>query len=190
MRAKKEKTRIKSRYDELPPEMQQLIDTKLADPNNSYTSIAEDIKKHGFEISRSSIGRLALRRNEENKAVTMRLKMAKEQARVAIEMSKSDDVIGYMKGIINIAMNDFTNRILTASPEDYDEIKISQVYIMFSRLVRDMTNIARYEYTKDKGFSNANEVFRELAEKYFGDNPEIRDIMIAKIEEEARKQIQ
>lgn len=190
MRSKKQKTRVKSRYDELPPEMQQLIDTKLADPNNSYTSIAEDIKKQGFEISRSSIGRLALRRNEENQAVTMRLKIAKEQARVAAEMSKGDDVIGYMKGIINIAMNELTNRLLTAATEEYDEVRIGEVYMMFSRLIRDMTNIARYEYTKDKGFESAYETFKELTEKYFGDDPQFKEKLLAKVEEEARKQIQ
>ena len=55
------KNRIKSRVDELPPEAREMLNTLLADVNWTYAEISAEMLKKGWEISRQSIGRYALR---------------------------------------------------------------------------------------------------------------------------------
>ena len=59
----RERNRIKSRVDELPDEIRAQLDTMLADVNYTYQDIADTITDLGYEISRSAVGRYAMRHN-------------------------------------------------------------------------------------------------------------------------------
>ena len=80
MGKQRERNRIKSRVDELPPEAREALDRMLADVTNTYQEIAEHMAAQGWDISRSSIGRYALRQN----AVARRLRESREQMEALI----------------------------------------------------------------------------------------------------------
>ena len=89
MGKQRERNRIKSRVDELPQDARELLDKMLADVTNTYAEIAEAMGARGWEISKSSIGRYAMRQN----AVARRLKESREQMVALInEVKDNNDV--------------------------------------------------------------------------------------------------
>ena len=177
---KKQKTRVHSRYDSLPEDIRELIDDRLRDPAITYLEIAEEVEAKGYAISRSSIGRLAIARNNRNQALNMRLAIAREQAKVASSYSNGDTT-AYAKGVLNIVMTEITNRILSASSEEYDVMGMEKVLEATSRIIRDMTSLAKFEFSFDKGKGVALKEFEGLLDKYMADNPELREQILEKV---------
>lgn len=75
MAKKRTKTRITSKIDELPEELKNRVDILLMDTSNTYQYISEILKSEGYAISKSSVGRYAMRSN----TAMQRLLEAKEQ---------------------------------------------------------------------------------------------------------------
>ena len=63
MAKKRTKTRITSKIDELPVEVKTQVDVMLTDPGTTYYNIAEWLVSMGFKVSKSSVGRYAMRSN-------------------------------------------------------------------------------------------------------------------------------
>lgn len=182
-RRKKTKTRVYSRYDMLPGIVQELIDERLRNPAITYLDIVVEVAGLGYEISRSSIGRHALSRYKNNQALTLRLEIAKEQARIAADMAKDTSVAGYAKGAINIVMAEVVNRVLSADSTEYDNMDMTDVLKSISRLVKDMTGLAKFELAQDKGKKAAMAEMEALVEQYLGDDPELKERILSKVTE-------
>ena len=58
------KTRVSRKIDELPPEIKERVDVMLADTRNTYWDVSGYLKDQGFEISKSAVGRYAMRSNK------------------------------------------------------------------------------------------------------------------------------
>lgn len=80
------KNRVKSRVNELPDDIKKSLDEMLLDVNYTYTEIAEEITQKGYPISKSSIGRYALRQNK----AAQRLKEACETTKTLVESVKEN----------------------------------------------------------------------------------------------------
>lgn len=52
-----------SKVDELPEDIRIKVDFLLADTKNSYEDISQFLKEQGYIVSKSSVGRYALRSN-------------------------------------------------------------------------------------------------------------------------------
>lgn len=61
MGRQRKKTRVTSSVDRLPESVRQKVDAMLADTSNTYLEISLWLMEQGFEVSKSSIGRYALR---------------------------------------------------------------------------------------------------------------------------------
>ena len=59
----RKKNRISSKIDELPSEIKGQVDVMLSDTSNSYQDVSGWLKEKGYEISKSSVGRYAVRSN-------------------------------------------------------------------------------------------------------------------------------
>lgn len=177
------KTRVYSRYDSLPAMIRELIDERINNPMITYQDIAIEVNELGYEISKSSIGRHALLRHKNNQALKLRIEVAKEQARIATEMTKDTGVAGYAKGAINIVMAEVVNRVLSADVTEYDDMDMGEVLKAMSRLVKDMTQLAQFELNQDKGKKAALAELEALVENYLGDEPELKDKIMAKVME-------
>ena len=80
------KNRIKSRVDELPPEAREMLNSMLADVTYTYVQISEAMAAKGWEISRQSVGRYALRQN----AVANRLMDVREQTTALLAVARTN----------------------------------------------------------------------------------------------------
>ena len=58
------RTRVASTVDKLPDELRGQLDIKLADTTNTYADLAVWLKDEGYPISKSAIGRYAIRSSQ------------------------------------------------------------------------------------------------------------------------------
>lgn len=65
----------------MPDHVRDYLDSKITDVNVTYEEIAEEITNMGYPISKSSIGRYAMRQNSAAK----RLKEAYEKTKVLVK---------------------------------------------------------------------------------------------------------
>ena len=60
-KGERRRTRISSTIDKLPDDIKGQLDVRLADTSNTYEELAAWLKAEGYEISKSAIGRYAIR---------------------------------------------------------------------------------------------------------------------------------
>ena len=106
----RERNRIKSRVDELPDEIRAQLDTMLADVNYTYQDIADTITDLGYEISRSAVGRYAMRHN----SAARRLKEASEQTTALLQFIRENQDVESTELASAIMIDGLTRRIATA----------------------------------------------------------------------------
>ena len=61
MAKKRNRTRVSSKLDEIPEDLRLKVDVMLADTSNTYEYISQYLKEEGYDISKSSVGRYAMR---------------------------------------------------------------------------------------------------------------------------------
>ena len=109
----RERNRIKSRVDELPDEIRAQLDTMLADVNYTYQDIADTITDLGYEISRSAVGRYAMRHN----SAARRLKEASEQTTALLQFIRENQDVESTELASAIMIDGLTRRIATADED-------------------------------------------------------------------------
>lgn len=125
------KSRVRSRVDELPEEARELLDSMLADVNNTYVEISDTLTKKGWEISQYSIGRYALRHNK----AAERLMAAREQTNALLQIMRDNNDIEASELGTSILIDGLVKRLATAQ-EEFDEMpldKVAKVLIMSQR---------------------------------------------------------
>lgn len=115
------KNRIKSRVDELPPEAREMLNSMLADVNYTYIQIADAMTCKGWEISRQSIGRYALRQN----AVAKRLMDVREQTTALLAASRNNQDVEMSELGTSLLLEGLIQKIATAQ-EEFDELPIEK----------------------------------------------------------------
>ena len=75
--AERRRTRISSKITQLPEEVKEQLDELLLDTSNTYEEIAEWLKAEGYEISKSAVGRYAIRANQATQRVVETLEKTK-----------------------------------------------------------------------------------------------------------------
>lgn len=131
MGKQRSKKRVTSKIDELPEEVRLRVDFLLADPKNSYEEIAQELKLQGYAISKSSIGRYALRTN----TALQRLMEAQQQTNKLVEAIKENPDADYTEAAIMLAMNGLVNRMATAE-EEFDSMPLDKAGRLIASLSR------------------------------------------------------
>ncbi len=132
------KQRISSKIDELPEELRVRVDVLLADTSNTYESISAFLKEEGYEISKSSVGRYALRTQK----TMQRLLEAQAQTDRLIQVMKENPEEDYTEAAIMMTMNGLVNRMATAE-EEWDRMPLDKA----GRLI---ASLSRTKVYKDK----------------------------------------
>lgn len=132
------KNRIKSRVDELPPEARETLNNMLADVKYTYVQIADEMAHKGWEISRQSIGRYALRQN----AVAKRLMDAREQTTALLAVARTNQDVESTELTTSILIDGLTQRIATAQ-EEFDEMPLEKAAKLVVALQRSAVYKAR-----------------------------------------------
>lgn len=110
--SKKERrrTRVSSTIDKLPDDIKGQLDAKLTDTANTYEELSAWLKEQGYEISKSAIGRYAIRSNRAAQRVAETLQRTQAIAQ-AVEAHPDLD---YTKAASMVLMDGLMQRVSTA----------------------------------------------------------------------------
>ena len=180
------KSRVRSRVDELPDEARDLLNSMLADVNYTYVDIADALTKKGWEISRQSIGRYALRQN----AVAKRLLEAREQTTALLQVARQNQDIESTELATSIFIDGLTRRIATAN-EDFDELPIEKAGKLLVQLQRSAVYKARMRSTRAQACRDVESNILARIREQIQDDPDlvlrISTIVTAAAIEEAKR---
>lgn len=130
---KRERTRIKSRVDEIPEDARQRLDEMLSDVNLSYQDISDAMKTGGCEISKSAIGRYAMRTNK----AAARLQSAAAQTKILLEALKDHQGLEVSDIATTLVMDGVIQELATAGAEDYSAIPLPKLIEIAQRQERN-----------------------------------------------------
>lgn len=148
------KQRITSKIDELPNELHSKIDVMLSDTSNSYEYISQYLKEKGYKISKSSVGRYAIRTNR----TMQRLLEAQTQTERLIQVVKENPETDYTEAAILLTMNGLLNKVATAE-EEWDEMSLDKA----GRLIASLSRTKVYkDRVKQEMRKKADIAFREM----------------------------
>lgn len=180
----RERSRIKSRVDELPNEIQELLNKRLADVNFSYVTISEELTELGYPISKSSIGRYAIRHG----GAAKRLKESAEKIRALAEVVKDNRDIEASEVAGSIMMDMLIERLATAQ-EEMDDMPLEKVGKLVVALQRSAVFKAKFKLEYDRGFGDAFKSLKKALADELQKEPELLQKMLEladKVEEERK----
>lgn len=136
--SKKERrrTRVSSTIDKLPDDIKGQLDLKLTDTANTYEELSLWLKEQGHEISKSAIGRYAIRSNQAAQRVAETLQRTQAIAQ-AVEQHPDLD---YTKAASMVLMDGLMQRVSTAEG-DFQEMPLDKA----GRLIASLSRNATYE---------------------------------------------
>lgn len=130
------RTRISSTIDKLPDDIKTELDIRLADTANTYEELSAWLKAEGFEISKSAIGRYAIRSTQAAQRVAETLQRTQAIAQ-AVEAHPDLD---YTKAASMVLMDGLMQRVSTAE-DDFAEMPLDKA----GRLIASLSRNATYE---------------------------------------------
>lgn len=138
MGKERKRSRIRCKIDELPEEIQQRVNTMISDTKYTYLEISQFLKENGYDISKSSVGRYAIRTNN----ATQRLLEAQQQAKALASVVKNNPDIDYTEATMQMLMGGLTEKLATAQ-EEFDAMPLDKA----GRLI---VALSRTKVYKDK----------------------------------------
>ncbi len=138
MGKERSRTRINSKIDALPDEIREQIDDMIIDTNNTYQEIADWVTGQGYEVSKSSVGRYAIRTT----GATQRLIEAQKQTEALVGVIKKNPDIDYTDAGLMMLMDGLVKKLSTAE-EEFDNMPLDKA----GRLI---TAISRTKAYKDR----------------------------------------
>lgn len=132
------RTRINSKVDSLPDDIRAKVDEMLVDTSNTYQEIADWVKSQGHDVSKSSVGRYAMRTT----AATQRLIEAQKQTEALVSVVKRNPDIDYTDAGLMMLMDGLVKKLTTAE-EEFDRMPLDKA----GRLI---TAISRTKVYKDR----------------------------------------
>jgi len=138
MGTQRTKKRVTSKIDELPNEIKIQVDAMLLKSSNTYTDISDWLKSVGFKISRSAVGRYAMRSN----TAMQRVMEAQAQTEKLVKAIKQSPESDYTEAAMMMLMDGLINKLATAE-EEFDQMPLDKA----GRLI---TSLSRTKVYKDK----------------------------------------
>lgn len=133
-KAERRRTRVSSTIDRLPDDIRGQLDLKLTDPANTYEELAAWLRGEGYDISKSAIGRYAIRSTQAAQRVADTLQRTQAIAR-AVEAHPDLD---YTKAASMVLMDGLMQRVSTAE-EEFDELPLDKAGRLIASLSRNAT---------------------------------------------------
>jgi DNA-binding transcriptional regulator YhcF (GntR family) len=131
MAKKRTKTRVTSKVDELPADIKLQVDSMIVDTSNTYQEISDFLKKEGFLISKSSIGRYAMRSN----TAIQRLLEAQAQTEKLVNIVKQNPDADYSEAAMRMLMDGLINKMAVAE-EEFDQMPLDKAGRLIASLSR------------------------------------------------------
>lgn len=133
------------------------VDVMLADTSNTYYSISLYLKENGFDISKSSVGRYAMRTN----TAVQRLLEAQAQTERLVQIVQQNPDQDFTGAANLMLMNGLVNKLATAE-EEFNEMPLDKA----GRLVAAVTRTQVYKDRVRQDMQHkADLAFREMEER-------------------------
>lgn len=162
------KNRVKSRVNELPDDIKKSLDEMLLDVNYTYTEIAEEITQKGYPISKSSIGRYALRQNK----AAQRLKEACETTKTLVESVKENRDLDASSAATTILIDALMKRMATAE-EEFEEMPLDKAGRLIVALQRSTVYKEKFKLEYKRGVADALSKLKEELKIELRSQPEL-----------------
>lgn len=137
------RTRVSSSITKLPEAVRDQLDAMLLDTANSYDDIVAWLAGQGYTISRSAVGRYAIRANQATQRITETLEKTKLIA-AAVEQNPEAD---YSKASRMLMLDGLMQRVSTAEDE-FDELPLDKA----GRLIAQLSRVEVYEQQARRGY--------------------------------------
>jgi len=134
MGKERRRTRISTSLDELPEDLRLQVDVKLVKTKTTYQAISDWLKAQGHEISKSAVGRYALKINQ----VSQRIVEAQRQTEVLINAVKMNPDVDYTDAG-NMLLADGLVKRLAMAEEEFDTLPLDKVGRLMTALSRTKT---------------------------------------------------
>lgn len=154
MAKQRRKTRISSKVDELPEEVKTNVDVMLADTSNTYQGISDWLKTMGYDVSKSSVGRYAMRSN----TAMQRLLEAQRQTEKLVQVVRQNPDADYTEAGMRMLMDGLINKMATAE-EEFDTMPLDKAGRLLASLSR--TKVYKDKVRQDMQ-KKAELAFKEL----------------------------
>lgn len=125
---------MSSTIDKLPDDIKSRLDVKLSDTTNTYEELSAWLKVEGYEISKSAIGRYAIRTTKAAQRVAETIQRTQAIAQ-AVEAHPDLD---YTKAASMVLMDGLMQRVSTAE-EDFQEMPLDKAGRLIASLARNAT---------------------------------------------------
>ena len=184
MAKQRERNRIRSRVDELPEELRTLLDARLADVGYTYQEIAGELTEAGYEISRSAIGRYAMRHNN----AARRLREASEQTAALMQIIRENQDVESSELAASILMDGLTRRIATAE-EDFDILPLDKAGRLLVQLQRSTVYKERYRKDRREAIASVERNIMARMRQLIQTNPVLLTQIEALVHEAAQEEV-
>lgn len=154
MGKQRKKTRISSKVDELPEEIRREVDIRLMDTSNTYQGISDYLKSQGYDISKSAVGRYAMRSN----TAMQRLLEAQAQTEKLVQVVQKNPDADYTEAGMRMLMDGLINKMATAE-EEFDQMPLDKAGRLLASLSRTKVYKDRVRQDMQK---KADLAFREM----------------------------
>lgn len=133
------------------------MDVMLADTSNTYQDISVFLKSQGYEISKSSVGRYAMRSN----SAMQRLLEAQQQTEKLVQVVKQNPDADYTEAGMRMLMDGLINKMATAE-EEFDQMPLDKA----GRLLASLSRTKVYkDKAKQEMQKKADLAFKEMEQE-------------------------
>lgn len=181
--SKHRRGRINSTIDKLPADVKQQVDEMLLDVANTYLDISEWLKAEGYEISKSAVGRYAIRAREASERVADTLRRTQAIARAVEEHPDLD----YTKAASMVLMDGLMQKVTTAE-EEFQEMPLDKAGRLIASLSRNATYERRVRQEMKKKMELAFDQLEEELMSAIKQHPELSEEMRVVLDK-ARQQV-
>lgn len=147
--AERRRTRIDSKISRLPDEVKEQLDAMLLDTSNSYVDIAKWLNEEGYEISKSAVGRYAIKANQ----ATQRVVETLEKTKAIIQAVEKNPDMDYTKASRIVMMDGLLQKVTTAE-EEFQEMPLDKA----GRLIASLSRAEIYDQKAKRDWKNKMEV--------------------------------
>lgn len=153
--AERRRTRVSSKITQLPDDIKEQLDAQLLDTSNTYEDIAKWLKSEGYDVSKSAVGRYAIRANQAAQRVAETLERTKA---IAAAVEKNPD-LDFTKASRMVLMDGLMQRVSTAE-EDFAEMPLDKA----GRLIASLSRVGVYEQKVKRDYKSKMELAFEALE--------------------------
>lgn len=176
-KTERRRIRVSSSIDKLPSNIKAQLDERLTNIGNTYRELSDWLKSEGFEISKSAVGRYAIRTTKAAQRIAETLQRTQAIAQVV----ESHPNLDCTKAASLVLMDNLMQRMVTGE-DDFSEMPVDKA----SRLIIAMSKTAIYEQRTRQEMKKKSELAFDQMEadlmatirKYPELSEELRDILI------------